>query len=149
MKSKKCQMLSNQLCVLVKCEVLLQPEKDQCLFRQRWRRCWRLFNLTVWSQGRLNIKYTEILPTSPEILRPFFIFNKVFFIIQKFQLLMTLRGIIYTTKPSFQNLKLTVDCWYWKYPRCRQGLLMQIRIYWRKILENRIKFLIFIFLKHQ
>ena len=84
-------------------ECYFTGEGLEYLFRKWWRRCLRLFNLTVWSPGKLNIKYTERLPPTVEILLPFFISTEVFFIIQKFQLL------IINTTPSSKNTKLTAD----------------------------------------
>lgn len=84
-------------------ECYFTGEGQEYLFRKWWRRCLRLFNLTVWSPGKLNIKYTERLPPTVEILLPFFISTEVFFIIQKFQLL------IINTTPSSKNTKLTAD----------------------------------------
>ena len=72
----------------------------------------RLFNLTVWSPGKLNIKYTEIHSTAQRrnittifyLHKSFLHYSKVF-IINHFE-----RNSKYLNiKASLQNPKLTVD----------------------------------------
>ena len=109
-----------QFFINIWCHCEVWSEKDKYLFRPRWRRCLRLFNLTVWSPGRLNIKYTEILPPSVRCRN--------------------ITTILYLHQSFLHYSKVLIINHLERNNKYQRGLLMQIiEFYSRKLLKGRQK----------